>query len=643
MTPNIDLVTATGLRLRLRKLLGKGGEGKIYQIESDRPFAVKIYTDGKEAERRDKVLVMIADKLCERTPLVAFPIEAVYSSGTFVGFTMRQAVGAKLLHQLCTPGDRKTEFPAADFRFLVRVALNFARAVASLNALGVVIGDINESVALVDQKGLATIIDSDSFQYRRGGHIYRCLVGKPEYTPPELQGQSLAKVDRTINNDAFGLAVIIFEILFMGRHPFSGTYKGAGEQLSISKAIQEGRFAYSPQSSLTQMTPPPHVPLLADIPLEVANAFRRAFGSPNERSPVRPTAAEWVPILEKMDKGIIACKANPTHHFSQNAPGCPWCRFENGLGTVLFLSPQTASRSSFNLISVLAAIERIQSPGSAPDLVSLLPAVKVRPSAAAQNFRKRLWTRKAAGLAAAGVALFLLLNGLGWGLVFFFPAGILFFGEVTGRATLRQQCTKAQGDWGRSLENWNNSAGTGRFDEKKAALLKTAESYRTLPSIEQGMLRELEGNKIGLQKQKYLESHKISKAKIDSIGDGRKMTLRSFGIESAWDVNRPKVMAVPGFGPTLTQKLTEWRRKVEASFKFNPKIPTDPAEIAKVRAEIARRRSAMEMALIEGVKELETLRASALAKRNDFIEYQATYLAMRQAEVHAALIKFRGQ
>ena len=180
---------------------------------------------------------MISDRLYERTPFVTFPIEEVTSKGVFAGFTMRQAVGAKPLHQLCTPGDRKTEFPAANFRFLIRVAVNFARAVASINHLGAVVGDINESVALIDQKGMITIIDSDSFQYLRSGQVYRCIVGKPEYTPPELQGQALSKVVRTRNHDAFGLAVIIFELLFMGRHPFSGTYNGVGDQLTIAKAI----------------------------------------------------------------------------------------------------------------------------------------------------------------------------------------------------------------------------------------------------------------------------------------------------------------------------------------------------------------------------------------------------------------------
>jgi DNA-binding helix-hairpin-helix protein with protein kinase domain len=127
--------------------------------------------------------------------------------------------------------------------------------------------------------------------------------------------------------------VIIFEILFMGRHPFAGTYKGIGDQLPIAKAIEQGRFAYSQQKSLTQMEPPPHVPQLSDISLEIAQALQRAFGSPASKSPIRPTAAEWVPLLERMERDIIECRANPAHYFSRTAYGCPWCRFESGTGT----------------------------------------------------------------------------------------------------------------------------------------------------------------------------------------------------------------------------------------------------------------------------------------------------------------------
>jgi DNA-binding helix-hairpin-helix protein with protein kinase domain len=633
------VMTSSGRRLQLGNVLGKGGEANIFHVEGDSTIAVKIYTDGKGLERQAKVTAMIADRLRERTPIVAFPVETVSVNGAFVGFTMRKAIGAKVMHQLCSPGDRKAEFPDANFRFLVRVALNFTRAVATINNLGAVIGDINESGALVDQRALVTVIDSDSFQYRSRGQTFRCRVGKPEYTPPELRGQSLENVDRTINHDAFGLAVIIFEILFMGRHPFSGIYRGAGEQPTIAKAIAEGRFAYSPQQSQTKMEPPPHVPRLVDIPMELATAFLRAFGSPASGVPTRPTATEWIPLLERMEKGIIECKANSAHYYSAAARTCPWCRFEAATGSVLFISHQAISRGTFDLDYIMSKIERIASPGQAPDLLSLMPATgNLKPSQAARNFKRRVWARKALGLAAAGLALFLMVNGMAWGFFVLIPAGVLFFGEVSGASQFRQQRSSADAIWKRSIESWNRDAGCGRFDEKKSELLRATTAYRALPSVEREMLMALENKKRDLQMQKHLEAYKISRARIDGVGDGRKMTLRSFGVETAWDIKTNVIQAVPGFGPVLTGKLTAWRRSVEGRFSFNPNAPTDPKDVARVHAEIAMRRSTMETAFINGIRELETMRTEALTKRNYAKQHEAAYMAFRRAEIDNALL-----
>jgi DNA-binding helix-hairpin-helix protein with protein kinase domain len=183
------------------------------------------------------------------------------------------------------------------------------------------------------------------------------------------------------------------------------------------------------------MEPPPHVPVLADIPTDVATAFQRAFGSPALKVQARPTAAEWVPLLESMEKSIIECKINPAHYFSGTAPSCPWCRFEAGYGSVLFIAHQPISRSTFDLDYVVSKINQIQSPGPAPDLLSVMPAVeKLKPSQAAKDFKKRHWARKTAGLAAASLATFLMFNGIGWGFFVMIPAGILFFGEVSGAA-----------------------------------------------------------------------------------------------------------------------------------------------------------------------------------------------------------------
>lgn len=99
-----------------------------------------------------------------------------------------------------------------------------------------------------------------------------------------------------------------------------------------------------------------------------------------------------------------------------------------------------------------------------------------------------------------------------------------------------------------------------------------------------------------------------------------------------------KIKSVPGFGPALTTRLTDWRKSIEASFKFNPTIPTDPTEIAKVSVEIAMRRSVMETSLLNGPRDLETVKIQALSKRATFHEYKGAYEAFLRAKVDAAMV-----
>ena len=90
-----------------------------------------------------------------------------------------------------------------------------------------------------------------------GTRIFRCGVGVPEYTPPELHGKNFASLDRTADHDLFGLAVLVFHLLMMGRHPFSGVPLVSAD-IPIEKAIQDGLYAYA--RNPTKLKPPPHVP-----------------------------------------------------------------------------------------------------------------------------------------------------------------------------------------------------------------------------------------------------------------------------------------------------------------------------------------------------------------------------------------------
>jgi DNA-binding helix-hairpin-helix protein with protein kinase domain len=219
--PPSTVQTSLGRTLHLTKQIGKGGEGAIYETREQNDIAVKLYWPNKALSRRDKIAAMASAQLYKTNSLVAFPIEVLFApNGAFAGFAMQKIVASKPVHKLYSPASRKVEFGRANFKFLIRAAGNISRAVADTHACGCVIGDINHSGFLISDQATTVLIDSDSFQVVAGNRTYLCQVGTPEYTPPELQGARFDRVARTSNHDNFGLAVLVFQLLFMGKHPF---------------------------------------------------------------------------------------------------------------------------------------------------------------------------------------------------------------------------------------------------------------------------------------------------------------------------------------------------------------------------------------------------------------------------------------
>jgi DNA-binding helix-hairpin-helix protein with protein kinase domain len=266
---------------------------------------------------------MVAAGRSQSNAIVAYPVDSLFTqAGAFVGFTMRRISGHKPLHLLYSPGSRKLEFPNANFLFMVRAALNAAKAAASVHATGCLIGDINHSGFLVSPDATVALIDSDSFEVMAAGRRYPCQVATPEYTPPELQGANAAQVVRTRNHDNFGLAILIFQLLFMGRHPYSGRFLGVGD-MPLARAIAEFRFVYA--TTPTSMQVPLHAPQLADVPSNVAAAFEVAFGGLGVQR--RPTADEWIAMLGQLERSLQQCSHNRAHHHVRGRL-CAWCRIE---------------------------------------------------------------------------------------------------------------------------------------------------------------------------------------------------------------------------------------------------------------------------------------------------------------------------
>lgn len=374
-----------GENIQLGRLLGKGGEGAVYEVAGASSLVAKIYHQSIAAEKAGKLQAMSDMKTDRLLALTAWPTDVLSGpDGKPKGFLMPMVTGHKDIHALYTPKSRKDSFPEADWRFLVHTAANVARAFAMIHDHGCVVGDVNHGSVLVSAKATVRLIDCDSFQVNTPKQRFLCAVGVPTYTPAELQGKSFKGVVRTANHDAFGLAIMLFHLLFMGRHPFAGRFLAKGD-MPIEKAISEYRFAFSANARQALMEPPPHTLPLNAASQQVSLLFERAFSREGSRDNGRPDAREWVAALEGLEKQIKKCGTNASHYYFANLTACPWCKIESATGVILFsLFIQHGTQgSTYNMAVMWKKITDVTPPPPPPELPNGT-AYKIQVSAEAQ-------------------------------------------------------------------------------------------------------------------------------------------------------------------------------------------------------------------------------------------------------------------
>lgn len=321
----LTLIDSSGLRVDLEGELGRGGEGTVYHVRGWADVVAKVYHKPPDPERLRKLQVMVRQANPELTSQCAWPRDVLRdpNAGGIVGLLMPKVSGFCPLHQCYNPQERIQTLPQWTFKHLLCVARNLAAAFDTVHTAQAVIGDVNpQGVKVCPRSGTVRLIDCDSFQVRDGSGWLRCTVGSAHYTPPELAGVTLSEVVRRVEHDAFGLAVLIFQLLFVGRHPFAGTSR-ADEHVTIEKAIRERCYAFASPMHRTKLGPPPRVPLPQELTPTLAELFERAFLTMDRR----PLPKEWMQALSSLlDKHTwVTCGATPTHVYLRDAGACAWC------------------------------------------------------------------------------------------------------------------------------------------------------------------------------------------------------------------------------------------------------------------------------------------------------------------------------
>ena len=328
-------------RIILGGRIGYGGQGAVYDVSNWPGVAAKIYHPGKVS---DDTYLKIAAMLRNRpqTPAdgrfrIAWPIGIVYTrqgGARLAGYLMRK-LDTDEFHEIgryLNPYRRKRRLQERRRGFayvhLALMARHLAAAVATLHQQGYVIGDLNSKNVLASDTGQIALIDTDSFQVRDpiSKEIYRCPVGVPDYTPPELQGIEFSGVDRAVNHDLFSLSVMIYQLLFQGRHPFDGIYepsRGGRELPQIDQKIRYGHFVHA-ASGQPIYKPHQESSLIWDsLPTLLQWLFRGGL----KRKERTTSARSWVKGIDQATQFAQRCQINELHYYF-GAKGCVWCKYQ---------------------------------------------------------------------------------------------------------------------------------------------------------------------------------------------------------------------------------------------------------------------------------------------------------------------------
>ena len=331
-----ELVTEKGDPVKLLEPLteggepARGGEGALYLCSLPGMVAKIYHPDQLTARRRDKLLAMLArdpglDQLC-------WPAHLLYNGGgQFVGFLMRRAPeGAmpfsKTVLKIGGSAVQKELLKDWTRRDLIRAAWRVAQLMDRLHRANILMGDVNAGNFMADPANSANvfIVDTDSFQFDG----YPCPVGTDEFTCPFVWENGAARprpggpvrygeLLRSLEEEQFALAVLLFEILFCGQNPFVS--KG---QEGFLRCMRERRFPYAVQSGEVWSVPDgDNWMIWKNLPAAVTTAFTDTFVEWKPRS-----AGQWARLLKRylelVVNGVFTDELTPVkyHEFNRDAP-----------------------------------------------------------------------------------------------------------------------------------------------------------------------------------------------------------------------------------------------------------------------------------------------------------------------------------
>ena len=330
-----------GNKIFLGSVIGYGAEAEVYTIHGSSNTLAKIYKENcaGTADREEKLRYMIAHypEGSLQNPIktvvrganknivtIAWPTHVLYDeSKHLVGYIMPKIDYSLKFTRFSSPKIRSESYGKLTQKQVATVAKNLAITFSSLHKMNCLICDSNEENYLIDNNGFVVLIDTDSFQIKSSsGRVFKSAYFTPENSPAEYQ--TGGNIMFTQEGDCFILAVFIFKLLMNGYHPFRGhplpnSRIDSTQDIEI-KCITNGWFPYENNRFIE---PPKSSPQYIDF-APIRAGFHDCFVKGHRNPSMRPTASNWIDILQKFAFSQEASIVKPVNKYAKTLKMCPF-------------------------------------------------------------------------------------------------------------------------------------------------------------------------------------------------------------------------------------------------------------------------------------------------------------------------------
>lgn len=286
-----ELVYTSQGSISLQEKIGEGGEGDIYATNT--PYVAKIYKSGKVTQRKQQKLSLMLSKPLD-CPGICYPVaELKNTEGAFVGYLMPRAQGKSLRSNVFIPLPLlKQRHPEWKKRDMVELCITILRKFAYLHERNIILGDINPFNILMVSPEEVYLVDMDSYQVEG----FPCPVGTTIFTAPEIQRRHYPDFLRTMGQENFAVATLLFMIMLPGQAPYA---QQGGE--NVVDNIIRMDFSYPLGERSNKKTPIGAWRYMwSHLPYAIKEAFYETFraGGKYAQEENRLTSTQWLRLFE---------------------------------------------------------------------------------------------------------------------------------------------------------------------------------------------------------------------------------------------------------------------------------------------------------------------------------------------------------